>query len=189
MVIVYNPFSLTLALNGFPDLVAELAEVKCGEYCSCEKSEGGCFAGESIELQKKSSELTFTAIWSDLGEPYPEGSQVIIVLPPGGFASSLHQRVKSVQRMVGGYGAGPDFVNFEPHEWQIHAEAFLQAFQDDFSEIEHLHPLPKAIHHYIEQLEALHRSLEPPYTCPVCHDASCDATTNRESPCTYTDEL
>ena len=187
--IVYNPASLTLALNEFPNLVAELAEVECGEYCSCETYQGDCFSGQSIDIQTKSSDLTFTAIWSDLGEPYPEGCQVIILLPPGGFASSLHQRVKSVQRMGGGYGAGPDFVNFEPHEWQIHGEGFMQAFQDDFAYIEYLRPLPDAIHTYIEGLESLHHSMQPPYVCPVCHDASCDATSNRESPCTYTDEL
>lgn len=186
---MYKPSSLTLALNEFPDLAAELAEVKCGEYCSCEKSQSDCFSGQSIEIKTKSSNLTFTAIWSDLGETYPDGSQVIIVLPPGGFASGLYQRVRSSQRLGGGYGEGPDFVNFEPHEWQIYGEAFTQAFQDDFAYIEHLRPLPEAIHRYIAGLESLHRSMQPPYVCPVCHDASCDATSNRESPCTYIDEL
>ena len=187
---MYNPSSLTLALNGFPDLVAELAEVKCGEYCSCEKSQGDCFSGESIEIQTKSSDLTFTAIWSDLGEPYPKGCQEIIVLPPGGFASSLHQRVTGAQRMGGrGFAQGPDFVNLEPHEWQIHGETFAQDFQGGFAVIGDLRALPDAIHTYIQALESLHHSIQPPYVCPFCHDASCDATTNRESACTYSDEL
>lgn len=187
---MYNPDTLTLSLNSFSDVVAQLAEVECGEYCSCGTYEySDCFAGKSIQIETNFSDLTFTAIWSDLGNPYPEGSQVIIVLPPGGFASSLHERFRAPQRMAGDYGNGPDFINFEPHEWPIHAKAFFEAFDEDFVPVEELEPLPEAIRAYIIKMESIHESMKPAYVCPNCHDASCEATTDKQSPCSYTDEL
>lgn len=188
---MYTPKNLANLLAEKKEFVVKLSNVKCGEYCTCDVTESNwCFSGEGIQIKSKSSGLDFIAVWSESPFPLLSGLKEIVLFPLGESATKLHGWFTAAQRMAGRpLGIGPDFVNLEPHEWPAHEEAFEVTFGGDYCRTEEMLTLPEAISGYIREVESVFASMQPPYVCPVCHDASCDATTNRESPCTYIDEL
>ncbi len=186
---MYQPSVLARVLSENSEFTCRLIEVKCGDFCSCDRENRKlCFSGEAITIQ--SGTLVFTALWSKLPPPFPDECRQIYVVPPDGFNGALHGWFTAAQRMGGrSFGMGPDFVNLEPHDWPLYSEVFSGVFGEDFSPSAFSLPLPESISGYINEVEDLHASKQHPYVCPLCHDATCAATKNQESPCSYADEL